>query len=102
MAKNYLLIYSEKLATAIELLCQNIKAPSNTLFKSAKVQVVCTQIYARLITGRVKRICFQNLKSRSKNVAKPKVGYSCYSTQTALMKKPIRIIEIFAVVSEEC
>ena len=28
MAKNYLLIYSEQLATEIELLCQNIKAPS--------------------------------------------------------------------------
>ena len=28
MAKNYLLIYSEQLATDIELLCQNIKAPS--------------------------------------------------------------------------
>ena len=35
-------------------------------------------------------------------VVKPKVGYSCYSTQTALMKKPIKIIEIFAVVSDEC
>ncbi len=32
MAKNYLLIYSEQLATEIELLCQNIKASSNTLF----------------------------------------------------------------------
>ena len=30
MAKNYLLIYSEQLATDIELLCQNIKAPSNS------------------------------------------------------------------------
>ena len=29
MAKNYMLIYSEQLATDIELLCQNIKAPSN-------------------------------------------------------------------------
>ena len=31
MSKNYLLIYSEQLATKIELLGQNIKAPSNTL-----------------------------------------------------------------------
>ena len=36
MAKNYLLIYSEQLATEIELLCQNIKAPSNTLFQIRK------------------------------------------------------------------
>ena len=36
MAQNYLLIYSEQLATEIELLCQNIKAPSNTLFQIHK------------------------------------------------------------------
>ena len=36
MSKNYLLIYSEQLATDIELLCQNIKAPSNTLFQIRK------------------------------------------------------------------
>ena len=36
MAKNYLLIYSEQLATDIELLCQNIKVASNTLFQIRK------------------------------------------------------------------
>ena len=36
MPKNYLLIYSELLATEIELLCQNIKASSNTLFHIRK------------------------------------------------------------------
>ena len=36
MAKNYLLIYSEQLATDIELLCQNIKPASNTLFQIRK------------------------------------------------------------------
>ena len=36
MSKNYLLIYSEQLATDIELLCRNIKAPSNTLFQIRK------------------------------------------------------------------
>ena len=36
MAKNYLLEYSEQLATEIELLCQNIKAPNNTLFQIRK------------------------------------------------------------------
>ena len=36
MSKNYLLDYSEQLATDIELLCQNIKAPSNTIFQIRK------------------------------------------------------------------
>ena len=36
MSKNYLLIYSEQLATEIELLCQSIKAPSNTVFQIRK------------------------------------------------------------------
>lgn len=36
MSKNYLLNYSQQLATEIELLCQNIKAPSNTLFQIRK------------------------------------------------------------------
>lgn len=36
MGKNYLLICSEQLATEVELLCQKIKAPSNTLFQIRK------------------------------------------------------------------
>ena len=36
MPKNYLLVYSEQLATNVELLCQKIKAPSNTLFQLRK------------------------------------------------------------------
>ena len=45
MPKNYLLIYSEQLATEIELLCQNIKAPSNTLFQIRKSS---SSIYANI------------------------------------------------------
>ena len=45
MAKNYLLIYSEQLAIDIELLCQNIKAPSNTLFQIRKSS---SSIYANI------------------------------------------------------
>ena len=45
MAKNYLLIYSEQLTTDIELLCQNIKAPSNTLFQIRKSS---SSIYANI------------------------------------------------------
>jgi len=45
MAKNYLLIYAEQLATDTELLCQNIKAPSNTLFQLRKSS---SSVYANI------------------------------------------------------
>ena len=45
MPKNYLLINSENLATEIEILCQNIKAPSNTLFQLRKSS---SSIYANI------------------------------------------------------
>lgn len=45
MPKNYLLIYSERLATDVELLCQKIKAPSNTLFQIRKSS---SSIYANI------------------------------------------------------
>ena len=45
MSKNYLLIYSEQLATDIELLCQNVKAPSNTIFQIRKSS---SSIYANI------------------------------------------------------
>ncbi|MBR2970357.1 MAG: four helix bundle protein [Clostridia bacterium] len=45
MPKNYLLLYSEQLATNIELLSQNIKAPSNTIFQLRKSS---SSIYANI------------------------------------------------------
>ena len=45
MSKNYLLVYSEQLATEIELLCQNIKAPQNTLFQIRKSS---SSVYANI------------------------------------------------------
>ena len=45
MTKNYLLAYSEQLATDIELLCQNIKAPSNALFQIRKSS---SSVYANI------------------------------------------------------
>ena len=45
MPKNYLLIYAEQLATDIELLCQNAKASSNTLFQIRKSS---TSVYANI------------------------------------------------------
>ena len=43
--KNYLLIYSEEIATKVELLCQSINAPSNTLFQIRKSS---SSIYANI------------------------------------------------------
>ena len=45
MAKNYLRIYSEQIATDIEILCKNIKAPSNTVFQIRKSS---SSIYANI------------------------------------------------------
>ena len=45
MPRNYLLIYSEQLATDIELLCQKLKAPSNTLFQIRKTS---SSVYANI------------------------------------------------------
>ena len=45
MAKNYLLTYAEQLATDVELLCQNIKAPFNTLFQIRKSS---SSVYANI------------------------------------------------------
>ena len=45
MAKNYLLIYSEQLATEMELHCRNIKASSNTLFQLRKSS---SSVYANI------------------------------------------------------
>ena len=45
MPKNYLLVYSEQLATDVELLCASIKAPSNTVFQIRKSS---SSIYANI------------------------------------------------------
>lgn len=45
MSKNYLLIYSEQLATDIELLCKTLKAPSNTVFQIRKSS---SSVYANI------------------------------------------------------
>lgn len=45
MPKNYLLFYSEQLATDVESLCQNIKAPSNTIFQIRKSS---SSVYANI------------------------------------------------------
>ena len=45
MARNYLLTCAEQLATDVELLCQNTKAPSNTLFQIRKSS---SSVYANI------------------------------------------------------
>ena len=45
MSKNYLLTYAEQLATDVELLCQNIKTSSNTLFQIRKSS---SSVYANI------------------------------------------------------
>lgn len=45
MSKNYLIIYSEQLATEIEMLCQKIKTSSNTLFQLRKSS---SSVYANI------------------------------------------------------
>ena len=45
MSKNYLLTYSEQLATDIELMCQNLKASSNTIFQLRKSS---SSVYANI------------------------------------------------------
>ena len=45
MPKNYLLYYAEQIATKIEILCQNIKAPANTIFQICKSS---SSIYANI------------------------------------------------------
>ena len=45
MPKNYLLAYSEELATGIELMCKNIKTTSNTLFQLRKSS---SSVYANI------------------------------------------------------
>ena len=45
MSKNYLLCYSEQLATEIELLCRSIKTSSNTVFQIRKSS---SSVYANI------------------------------------------------------
>ena len=45
MSKNYLLAYSEQLATDVELMCRNIKTSSNTIFQIRKSS---SSVYANI------------------------------------------------------
>ena len=45
MSKNYLLTYSEQLATEIELMCKNCQVSSNTIFQIRKSS---SSVYANI------------------------------------------------------
>ena len=63
MTKNYLLIYSEQLATDIELLCQNIKA---LLFNTNGIDEVTFKKY-RNLCGRIRRMLISSCKTLKEN-----------------------------------
>ncbi len=102
MPKNYLIIYSEQLATDIALLCQSIKAPSNSIFQ---IQKSSSSVYANIREanyGQSKADMLSKFEIALKNVAKRKVGYNYYLIPTLLMKIHIKNIEIFVAESDEC
>ena len=45
MPKNYLILYSEELATKVEILCKSLKASSNTVFQLRKSS---SSVYANI------------------------------------------------------
>lgn len=70
MANNYLLIYSEQLATEIELLCQNTEASPNTLFQIRKSS---SSVYANIREANYGQ-------SKADMLSKPNSPYLCYYT----------------------
>lgn len=97
-----MLVYSEQLAIDIELLCQKIKAPPNTIFQIRKSS---SSVYANIREanyGQSKADMLSKFEIALKNVAKRKVGYNFCLTQTLLMKFYTKSIEIFVGVSGEC
>ena len=102
MAKNYLLIYSEQLATDIELLCQTIKAPSNTLFQIRKSS---SSVYANIREanyGQSKADMLSKFEIALKECSETEGWLQLLLTQTVLMKKRIKTTEIFVVALDEC
>lgn len=102
MAKNYLLTYSEQLATDIEMLCQKIKAPSNTIFQLRKSS---SSVYANICEanyGQSKADMLSKFEISLKECSETEGWLSCCSIQAALMKKLLKSTEISAVVLNEC
>ena len=102
LPKNYLLVYSEQLATDIELLCQNIKAPSNTIFQIRKSS---SSVYANIREanyGQSKADMLSKFEIALKECSETEGWVQFCLTQTLLMKFYTKSIEIFVGVSGEC
>ena len=99
MPKNYLIIYSEQLATDIVLLCQSIKAPSNTIFQ---IQKSSSSVYANIREANYGQSKADMLSKFEIALKERKVGYNYYLIPTLLMKIHIKNIEIFVAESDEC
>ena len=96
MPKNYLLVYSEQLVTDIELLCQNIKAPSNTLFQIRKSS---SSVYANIREANYGH-------SKGDMVSKFEIALKeCYETEywlEIMQKSEIFTDDVIKVLVHEC
>ena len=102
MAKNYLLTYSEQLATNIELLCQNIKVPSNTLFQIRKSS---SSVYANIREanyGQSKADMLSKFEIALKECRQTEGWLHLLFNTNGIDEATYKIIEIFAVASDEC
>ena len=102
MPKNYLLIYSEQLATEIELLCQNIKAPSNTLFQIRKSS---SSVYANIHEanyGQSKADMLSKFEIALKECSETEGWLRLFFNTNAIDEKSIKTTEIFAVALGDC
>ena len=97
MSPNYLLMYSEQLATDIELLCQNIKAPSNILFQIRKSS---SSVYANIREanyGQSKADMLSKFEISLKECSETEGWLKLLFNTILLMKKLTKSTEIFAV-----
>lgn len=102
MTKNYLLIYSEQLATEIELLCQNTKAPYNTLFQICKSS---SSVYANIREanyGQSKADMLSKFEISLKEGSKTEGWLQLLYNTNVIDELIFKNTEIFADVSEEC
>lgn len=102
MPKNYLIIYSEQLATDIALLCQSIKAPSNSIFQ---IQKSSSSVYANIREanyGQSKADMLSKFEIALKECSETEGWLQLLFIPTLLMKIHIKNIEIFVAESDEC
>lgn len=102
MTKNHLLIYSEQLATEIELLCQNTKAPYNTLFQICKSS---SSVYANIREanyGQSKADMLSKFEISLKEGSKTEGWLQLLYNTNVIDELIFKNTEIFADESKEC